>query len=119
MIGSTVDNSCIFIGERRNNIYVVQINEFSSMNIECLSVIDKDGWLWYRKLGYANMGLLFKLTKRDLVGGLSTIKYEKGKMCDACQFAKLVKSSFKLKDNVSTSRIFTTVLYSFYLDQWV
>ena len=45
-----------------------------------------------------------KLVKNDLVIGLSKLKFDKDKICDACQFGKQVTNSFKSKNLVSTSR---------------
>jgi len=44
------------------------------------------------------------LVSKDLVVGLPTIKYNDGKVCDACAKGKQVKNSFKSKKIVSTSR---------------
>ena len=50
------------------------------------------------------MNTLNKLVKNDLVIWLPKLKFDKNKICDACQFDKKVKSSFKAKNLVSTSR---------------
>ena len=44
------------------------------------------------------------LCKNELVIGLPKLKFNKDKPCDACQKGKQSKSSFKLKNIVSTSR---------------
>ena len=44
------------------------------------------------------------LCKNELVIGLPKLKFNKDKPCDACQKGKQSKSSFKLKNVVSTSR---------------
>ena len=61
-------------------------------------------WLWHRRLGHASMKTLSKLVKNDLVIRLSKLKFDKDKICDACQFEKQVRNSFKSKNLVSTSR---------------
>ena len=50
------------------------------------------------------MKTLSKLVKNDLVIGLPKLKFDKDKICDACQFGKQVKNFFKSKNLVSTSR---------------
>jgi len=47
---------------------------------------------------------LNKLVSKDLVVGLPTVKYNDGKVCDACAKGKQVKNSFNSKRCVSTSR---------------
>ena len=44
------------------------------------------------------------LVKNDLVIRLPKLNFNKDKICDACQFGKQVRSSFKPKNLVSTSR---------------
>ena len=44
------------------------------------------------------------ICKNELVIGLPKFKYNKDKPCDACQKGKQSKSSFKLKNVVSTLR---------------
>jgi len=46
------------------------------------------------------------LISKDLVVGLPTIKYNDGKVCDACAKGKQVKNSFKSKRRVSTSLMY-------------
>jgi len=55
-------------------------------------------------LGHANYGLISKLSKLQLVKGLPNIDYHSDALYGACQRGKIVKSSFKAKDIVSTSR---------------
>ena len=50
------------------------------------------------------MQQLNKLISKELVIGLPKIKFEKDKLCDACQKGKQVKSSFHSKNIISTSK---------------
>ena len=61
-------------------------------------------WLWHRRLGHANMDLISQLNKDELVRGLSTINFQKNKICEVCQVGKQIKNSFKNKNFISTSR---------------
>jgi len=72
--------------------------------LTCLSALNDDIMLWHKRLGHTNLSLLNKLVSEDLVVGLPTIKYNDGKVCDACAKGKQVKNSFKLKRCVSTTR---------------
>ena len=60
--------------------------------------------LWHKRLSHASFSLLNKLVSKDLVVGLPTIKYNDGKVCNACAKEKQVKNSFKSKRSVSTIR---------------
>ena len=87
-------------------MYVIFIEEIEVNNESCLIVNDvNDSWLWHRRLGHASMKTLSKLVKNDLVIGLPKLNFNKDKICDACQFGKQVRSSFKPKNLVSTSRL--------------
>ena len=69
---------------------------FSSMHDE--------SWLWHRILGHVNMNLITQLNKNELVRSLPKITSEKDKVCEACQMGKQIKTSFKNKKFISTSR---------------
>ena len=57
---------------------------------------------WHRRLGHANFKLLNDICKLELVIGLPKLEFTKDKPYDACQKEKQFKSSFKLKNVVST-----------------
>jgi len=61
-------------------------------------------WVLHRRLGHAIWRLISKLSKLQLVKGLPNINYQSDALCGACQKGKIVKSSFKTKDIVSTSK---------------
>jgi hypothetical protein len=50
------------------------------------------------------MRQLNQLLKHDLVVGLKDVKFEKDKLCSACQAGKQVASSHPAKSVTSTSR---------------
>ena len=50
------------------------------------------------------MNALEKLSRLELVIGLPKLKFEKDHICDACQLGKQTRSSFKVKDIVSTTK---------------
>ena len=51
-----------------------------------------------------SLSLLNKLVSKGLVVGLPSIKYNDGKVYDACARGKQVRNSFKLKNYVSTTQ---------------
>jgi len=73
---NTHDQSIVFKGKRRNNVYKINFSELTDQ----------------------------KLSKLQLVRGLPDIDYHSDALCGACQKGKSVKTSFKSKDIVSTSR---------------
>ena len=103
LIEDPCSKEIIFSGERKDNVYTIDVEKFSNQN-KCFSVLKDDSWLWHRRLGHASMSTISKLSKKNLVDGLPNIIFEKDKICDACQFGKQVKSSFHSKNFISTSR---------------
>ena len=49
-------------------------------------------------------GSNFKLSRKDLVRGLPKLKYENNQIYKACQLRKQVRSSFKSKNAITSSR---------------
>jgi GAG-pre-integrase domain len=83
------------------NIYYLYLSYFE-FDETCLSVISSDSWLWHRRLGYVSMNSIKKLTTIDLVRGLPLKRYELEILCNACMQGKQARSSFKVKEMVST-----------------
>ena len=94
IIENIVEKKTIFIGSRHENVYVIDTISLSSIEETCLAAMDENGWLWHKRLGHANMHLISKISKKDLVIGLPKIKFEKDRLCDACQMGKQTRTSF-------------------------
>ncbi|KAG8642634.1 hypothetical protein MANES_12G103911v8 [Manihot esculenta] len=98
-IGKVVDDcrvifepkSCVVSRISDNKILFVAM---TNLDMKCFVSISDNSWIWHRRFSHAN----------ELVDGLPKIKYEKNKVCDACQMGKQVKSSFKSINKVITSR---------------
>ena len=103
LIENVCNNEVVFLGDRSENVYTIDIEKLSCKN-QCLSALNDDSWLWHRRLGHASMHLLSKLSKKEVVRGLPNLPFQKDKICDACQFGKQVRSSFKSILEISTTR---------------
>nr|XP_033514403.1 uncharacterized protein LOC117279058 [Nicotiana tomentosiformis] len=91
-------------GKRHKNFYKISIMSLPQSEHICLSVVEDDLLLWYRSLGHASRSQLNKLAAKDLVLGLPKAEFSSDKVCDACVRGKHVRSSFKSKQVVSTSK---------------
>ena len=98
------DKQVKLIGKRINNIYMIDLEDKPYIDSKCLVSMNDDSWIWHKRFAHASMNLIDKLSKNDLVVGLPKLKFVKDKVCDACQKGKQIKSSFKSKNVVSTSR---------------
>ncbi|XP_070056495.1 uncharacterized protein [Nicotiana tomentosiformis] len=104
IVTNLVTGEVVLMAKIYKNIYVADFKSLQNGDLACLSEVDDDVELWHRRLGHASFTLLNKLDKKDLVRGLSKSSFKNHKVCDACVKGKQVRSSFKPKKEVSTSR---------------
>ncbi|CAN1149827.1 Retrovirus-related Pol polyprotein from transposon TNT 1-94 [Linum perenne] len=104
-VQSVLDNKILFTGVRKGNIYLVNFHKIDNSSELCLhSVKGEDQFLWHRKLGHISISVLSKLSRKNLVRGLPKLDSKKEFFCDACVKGKHTRSSFKSKNNISSSR---------------
>ena len=106
---------CILTGFRENNVYI-----FDMLNLDCttkcLNAFDENSWLWHRSLGHTSFDHLFRINSKELVKGIPYLKFEKDRICGACQLEKQTKSSFKPIKDIMTSRPLE-LIHMIFLDQ--
>jgi len=73
----------LLIGNRSNNIYLLDIS--SSTSIGCLLSKHKESWFWHRRIAHIHMNHLNKLVSNELVHCLPKLKFKKEHVCEACQ----------------------------------
>ena len=82
------ENKVIFKGERVDNVYIIDLSSLTNQSVECFIAIKDDTWMWHRRLGHASMDLIGDSSKGDHVIGLPKVKFQKDKICGACQMGK-------------------------------
>ena len=91
IVTNPFDDSTIIIGHRQCNVYIIDLNDISTVS-HCLIAIEAKineiSWLWHKRLGHTSTHLISKLIKRGLVKGISNLSIEEDKICDACQLKK-------------------------------
>ena len=97
------DNSLVYTGKRKKNVYYLYVDQFKSGEL-CLSAMTEQSWLWHRRLGHVSFDSIKKIISQNLVRGLPINSLESNGVCDACMKGKLHKSSFNSKDQVTTKR---------------
>jgi len=75
-------------GMRHNNIYLIDLDNASSSDITYLVAKEENPWLWHKRATHIHMQHLNKLISKELVFGLPNMKFEKDKLCAACQKGK-------------------------------
>jgi len=93
----------ILVGKRVNNLYMLNVSCITS-SMNCLLTRSDESWLWHRRLANIHMHYLNRLASKELVIGLPKLKFERDKLCEACQKGKQTKSSFKQLKVVSSFR---------------
>jgi len=51
---NTHDQSIVFKGKRRNNVYKINFSELTDQKVLSLLSISDKKWMWHRRLGHAN-----------------------------------------------------------------
>ena len=73
-------------------------------NAICLNAFNDDSWLWYRRLGHTAFNHLSRINNKKVVKGIPYFKFEKDRICDACQHEKQTKFSFKTIKDIMIAR---------------
>ncbi|GJZ86182.1 retrovirus-related pol polyprotein from transposon TNT 1-94 [Tanacetum coccineum] len=94
-----LDGVDLIKGSRGTNLYTIFVEDMMrSSPIFLLSKASKNkSWLWHRLLNHLNFSTLNDLARKDLVRGLSRLKFEKDHLCSACQLGKSRKATHKPK----------------------
>jgi len=103
LISSRDSRYAHLVVKRVNNVYMLDLHYINS-EINCLVAKCDETWLWHRRIAHIHMQHLTRIASKELVIGLPKLKFEKDKVCEACQKGKQTKTSFKQKQFVSTTR---------------
>ena len=57
-------------------------------NVTCLNAFNEDYWLWHRRLGHVFFNHVSRINSKESVKGIAYLKFEKDRICDACQLKK-------------------------------
>nr|GEV99789.1 retrovirus-related Pol polyprotein from transposon TNT 1-94 [Tanacetum cinerariifolium] len=81
-------------GNHGTNLYTISVEDMMKSSPICLlSKASKNkSWLWHRQLNHLNFGTINDLTRKDLVRGLSRLRFKKDHLCSAFQLGKSKKS---------------------------
>jgi len=103
LITDSKTSETMLVGKRVHNVYMLNVSCITS-SMNCLLSRNDKTWLWHRRLDHIHKHHLNKLALKELVIGFPKLKFERDKLCEACQKGKQTKSSFKQLNVVSTSR---------------
>ena len=86
----------VFEGYQKGDLYIV---DFSSG-----PAVSTSGWLWHRRLGHAGMKNLQTLVSKKHVVGINEVKFDKDRLCSACEAGKITKKHHSAKTIMTTTR---------------
>ena len=108
IVADPLNSNSKFIGQRLDNVYIVDLDDLALSSSTSLVAIDKkskvSSLLWHRRLGHASMHTLAKLISKDLVNGMPKLNINFDHVCGICQQGKQTRGSFKSMNVVSTTR---------------
>jgi len=104
-IVKTKDGKSFFTARRHNSLYEINLIDLSQQNVTCLLFREDERWLWHKRVGHVDLKNISKLSKKDLVNGLPKIFWKTHLLFEVCWQRKQIKTSFKSKDVVSTSKL--------------
>nr|GEX24756.1 retrovirus-related Pol polyprotein from transposon TNT 1-94 [Tanacetum cinerariifolium] len=87
----------LLIGNRGSDLYKISLQDLTSSTPLCLmaKASSTQAWLWHRRLSHLNFDYTNLLSKKDIVIGLTKLKYLKDQLCSSCELSKAKISSFK------------------------
>ncbi|KAI3767848.1 hypothetical protein L2E82_18277 [Cichorium intybus] len=85
----------ILKSKRKGEMFPLDMRPIQGKPTICLltKATNDDSWLWHRRLSHMNFRDINKLVLGDLVRGLPLLKYDKDRLCDACELGKQSRKS--------------------------
>ena len=84
VIKDSITDKIILTARRRQNTYVLYLDDLLDQNVKCLASFVDEKWLWHKKLGHAHMRLISEISKKKLVEGLPKISFDNHLTCEFC-----------------------------------
>nr|GEV62904.1 retrovirus-related Pol polyprotein from transposon TNT 1-94 [Tanacetum cinerariifolium] len=111
----TEDGVDLLTDDHSSNLYTIALNEVASNSLACLlakASSSLQSWLWHQRLSYLNFITINNLVKKNLVQGLSKMKFEKDHLCSACEQGKIHRKHHKSKTDFASNKL----LYLLHMD---
>ncbi|KAF1866172.1 hypothetical protein Lal_00031476 [Lupinus albus] len=75
IIRDILSNNVKFVGHRINNIYMVNLDDVTTLFSKCFTSKENDIWLWHRRVAHIHIKHLDKLSSNELVEGLPKLNF--------------------------------------------
>src|SRR3954468_19410476 len=103
VVFSKDDYTFVFEGYRKGDLYIVDFSSGPALST-CLMAKATFGWLWHRRLGHARMKNLQTLISKKNIVGIDNVKFNKDRLCSACEAGKIAKKHHSAKTIMTTTR---------------
>ncbi|GJY65886.1 retrovirus-related pol polyprotein from transposon TNT 1-94 [Tanacetum coccineum] len=89
----------LLTGNRGSNLYTISLQATTSSTPICFmaKASPTQAWLWHRRLSHLNFDYINLISKKDVVNGLSKLKYVKDQLCSSCEMSKAKKKFIQVK----------------------
>nr|GEU60223.1 integrase, catalytic region, zinc finger, CCHC-type, peptidase aspartic, catalytic [Tanacetum cinerariifolium] len=94
-----IQGNDLLTDNRGSDLYTISLQESTSSTPLRLTAktSQTQAWLWHQRLSHLNFDYINLLSKKDIVIGLSKLKYVKDQICSSCELSREKRSSFKSK----------------------
>nr|GEW89926.1 hypothetical protein [Tanacetum cinerariifolium] len=108
------DGVDLLTSDRSSNWNTISLNEVASNSLTYLlaKASSSQSWLWHQRHSHLNFATINKLVKNNLVQGLPKMKFEKDRLCSACEQGKIHRKHHKSKMAFASNK----PLYLLYMD---
>lgn len=70
------ERQLVFTSHSQNNIYKIILYSLEKQDVKCLKLVNEEKLIWHKRLGHANLILILKLNKLQLVRVLPKLSYK-------------------------------------------
>nr|GEV58936.1 retrovirus-related Pol polyprotein from transposon TNT 1-94 [Tanacetum cinerariifolium] len=99
-----IQGNDLLTDNRGSDLYTISLQESDTSTPICLmaKALPTQAWLWHQRLSYLNFGYINFLSKKDVVIGLTKLKYVKDQLCSSNEVSKAKRNSFRTKTVASS-----------------
>ena len=97
------DYTFVFEGFINDDLHIVDLSSGPAVPT-CLIAKATEGWIWHKRVGHVGMRNVQTLVKKKHIIGLNEVKFDKDRLCAACEARKLSKKHHSAKTIMTTTR---------------
>ncbi|GJV02536.1 retrovirus-related pol polyprotein from transposon TNT 1-94 [Tanacetum coccineum] len=81
----------LITGNRGSDLCTISLQESTSITLICFmaKASPTQAWLWHRRLSHLNFDYINLVSKKDIMIGLTKLKYVKDQLCSSCELKSI------------------------------